>query len=80
MSTDWRCSALLRAVRTSILRGQTSTCSSLTLPGHQSGIAAHQNALDDLLGRPVELVMEAAVENPFVRAGINGSRQAIYAA
>jgi predicted nucleotidyltransferase len=53
------------------------------LPGHQSGIAAHQNlrdALEDLLGRPVDLVMEAAVENPFVRAGINGSRQAIYAA
>ena len=53
------------------------------LPGHQSGIAAHQDlrdAMEDLLGRPVDLVMEAAVENPFVRAGINGSRQAIYAA
>ena len=53
------------------------------LPGHQPGIAAHQDlrdALEDLLGRPVDLVMEAAVENPFIRAGIDRSRQAIYAA
>lgn len=53
------------------------------LPGHHPGIAAHQDlrdALEDLFGRPVDLVMEAAVENPFIRAGINRSRQPIYAA
>jgi len=52
-------------------------------PGHQPGIAAHQDlrdALEVLLGRPVDLVMEAAVENPFIRAGIDRSRQSIYAA
>ena len=53
------------------------------LPGHHPGIAAHQDlrdALEDLLGRPVDLVMEAAVENPFIRAGIDRSRQPIYGA
>lgn len=50
--------------------------------GHHPGIAEYQDlrdALADLLGRPVDLVMEAAVENPFIRAGIERSRQAIYA-
>ncbi len=53
------------------------------LPDHQPGIAAHQDlrdALEDLFGRPVDLVMDAAVENPFIRAGIDRARQAIYAA
>ena len=53
------------------------------LPGYQPGIAAYQDlrdALEDLLGRPVDLVMEAAVENPFSRAGIDRSRQPIYGA
>ena len=53
------------------------------LPGYQPGIAAHQDlhdALEDLLGRPVDLVMEAAVENPFIRADMDRVRQAIYAA
>jgi len=53
------------------------------LPGHRAGIAAYQDlreGLEDLLGVRVDLVMEAAVENPFIRAGINRSRQPIYAA
>jgi predicted nucleotidyltransferase len=53
------------------------------VPGHHPGIAAYQDlrdALTDLLGRPVDLVMETAVENPFVRAGIERSREAVYAA
>jgi uncharacterized protein len=53
------------------------------LPGHRPGMAAHQDlrdALEAVLGRPVDLVMEAAVENPFIRAGIERSRQAIYGA
>ena len=53
------------------------------LPGHHPGIAAHQDlrdALEGLLGRPVDLVMEAAVENPFIWADIDRSRQPIYAA
>lgn len=53
------------------------------LPGHHPGIVAWQDlrdALKDLLGRPVDLVMETAVENPFIRAGIERSREAVYAA
>jgi predicted nucleotidyltransferase len=37
-----------------------------------------REALTELLGRPVDLVMAGAVENPFVRAGIERSRQMLY--
>ena len=53
------------------------------LSGYQPGIAAYQDlrdALTELLGRPVDLVMEGAVENPFIRAGIERSREPLYAA
>lgn len=53
------------------------------LPGHPPDIAAYQDlrdALAELLERPVDLVMESAVENPFIRAGIERSRQPVYAA
>ena len=53
------------------------------VPGYRPGIAAYQDlrdALADLLGRPVDLVMDAAVENPFIRAGIERSREPLYAA
>ncbi len=53
------------------------------LPGYAPDIATYQDlrdALADLLERPVDLVMEGAVENPFIRAGIERSRQPIYAA
>jgi hypothetical protein len=32
------------------------------------------------LGRPVDLVMDGAVENPFIQAGIERSRHLLYAA
>ncbi|GAB4302446.1 MAG: hypothetical protein Kow0096_23950 [Thiohalomonadaceae bacterium] len=35
-------------------------------------------ALAKLLGRPVDLVMAGAVQNPYVLAGINQSRELIY--
>lgn len=41
---------------------------------------AFREALADVLGRPVDLVMASAVDNPYVRAGIERSRQALYAA
>jgi predicted nucleotidyltransferase len=41
---------------------------------------ALREALSDLLGRKVDLVMADAVENPFVRAGIERSRQPLYGA
>ena len=36
------------------------------------------NALEDLLGRPVDLVEPSAIKNPFIRAGINRSREVLY--
>jgi predicted nucleotidyltransferase len=39
---------------------------------------ALRDALSNLLGRKVDLVMENSVENPFVRAGIARSRQPLY--
>lgn len=51
------------------------------LPGHVPDIGEYldlRDALADRLGRPVDLVMENAVENPFIRAGIARSRQPLY--
>src|SRR5579862_8011134 len=53
------------------------------IPGHHPGIAAYQDlrdALAELFGRSVDLVMDGAVENPFIRAGIERSRELLYAA
>lgn len=37
-------------------------------------------ALEDLLGRPVDLVEAGAVKNPYLRASIDRSRRLVYAA
>ena len=36
--------------------------------------------LEQVLGRPVDLLVDGAVRNPYVLAGINATRQLIYAA
>jgi hypothetical protein len=36
--------------------------------------------LERLLGRPVDLVEPGAIKNPFLRAGIDRSRELVYAA
>jgi uncharacterized protein len=36
------------------------------------------HALEDLLGRPVDLVEPSAIKNPFIRARINRSREVVY--
>lgn len=38
------------------------------------------DALERLLGRPVDLLQPAAIENPYLRAAINRSREPIYGA
>jgi uncharacterized protein len=38
------------------------------------------HALEDLLGRRVDLVKPSAIKNPFIRAGINRSREVLYGA
>lgn len=53
------------------------------LPDHSPNFGEHlalRDALAELFRRPVDLVMANAVENPFVRAGIERSRQAVYGA
>jgi predicted nucleotidyltransferase len=35
-------------------------------------------ALEDLLGRPVDLVEPSAIRNPYLRAAINRSREVVY--
>lgn len=39
-----------------------------------------KDALCDALGRPVDLVELGAVQNPYMRASINESRELVYAA
>ncbi len=39
-----------------------------------------RQALGDLLGRPVDLVMPGAIRNAFVRASVDASRELLYAA
>lgn len=49
----------------------------------RQGVGEHfelHNLLETVLGRRVDLVTAGAVENPFVRAGIERSRQNFYAA
>jgi predicted nucleotidyltransferase len=39
-----------------------------------------KEALEALFGRPVDLVMATAVENPYIRRSIEESRETVYAA
>jgi predicted nucleotidyltransferase len=39
-----------------------------------------KEALEELFGRPVDLVEAAAVRNPYLRASIDESRETVYAA
>ena len=39
-----------------------------------------KEALEDLFGRPVDLVEATAVRNPYLRADIERSRELLYAA
>ena len=49
-------------------------------PGYLDRYMGFQDALTELLGRPVDLVVERAIHNPYFRAAINKSRQLLYAA
>jgi predicted nucleotidyltransferase len=53
------------------------------LPGHVPDIVGYlalRDALGEVLGRPIDLVSDKAVVNPYVRAGIDRSRQLLYPA
>lgn len=52
-------------------------------PGHCPTFGEHldlRDALEALAGHPVDLVMQGAVENPYVQASIERSRRSLYAA
>lgn len=53
-----------------------TTCASDPL-GEYFGLKAE---LEQVLGRPVDLIVDGAVRNPYVRAGIDATRQLLYAA
>jgi hypothetical protein len=42
--------------------------------------SGQRDALEQVLGRPVDLVSAGAVKNPFVRASIDAERQLLYEA
>ncbi len=48
--------------------------------GSSRGYFGLREALEGLLGFPVDLVTTAAVQNPFFRESLQRSRQALYAA
>ena len=39
-----------------------------------------KHALEALFGRPVDLIVASALENPYIRRGIEESRESLYAA
>ena len=51
----------------------------LGIPG-LDGYFGLKDALADLLGRPVDLVMAGSVRNPFIRAAIDRNRETLFAA
>ena len=51
-----------------------------SVPKTLSGYFDLKEALEALFGRPVDLVMPAAVRNPYVLASINRDRQCFYVA
>jgi predicted nucleotidyltransferase len=44
------------------------------------GFFGFRKALEDILGRPVDLVMLDAVRNPYLKASLESSRHLLYAA
>ena len=76
-------SARRRAVRTSIHRPATLTSWLSSNP--DSGLAPFDQffdlaeALRRTLGRPVDLVESGAIDNPYLRATIDRSRELVYA-
>ena len=49
-------------------------------PGYADRYLGLMEELTSLLGRPVDLVVERAIRNPYFKEGVNRSRQLLYAA
>lgn len=50
------------------------------VPGYADRYLGLLEELTSLLGRPVDLVVERAIRNPYFKEGVNRSRQLFYAA
>jgi len=48
-------------------------------PGYADRYLGLLEELTSLLGRPVDLVVERAIRNPYFKEGVNRSRQLLYA-
>lgn len=50
------------------------------LPATLRGFFGFREALENIVGRPVDLVMLDAVRNPYLKASLESSRRLLYAA
>jgi predicted nucleotidyltransferase len=50
------------------------------LPATLKGYFGFREALENIVGRPVDLVMLDAVRNPYLKASLESSRRLLYAA
>jgi predicted nucleotidyltransferase len=50
------------------------------LPATLGGFFGFRQALEEVVGRPVDLVMLDAVRNPYLKASLESSRRLLYAA
>ncbi|HEV3074058.1 MAG TPA: nucleotidyltransferase domain-containing protein [Thermoanaerobaculia bacterium] len=50
------------------------------LPATLKGFFGFREALENIVGRPVDLVMLGAVRNPYLKASLESSRRLLYAA
>ncbi|MBV8200958.1 MAG: nucleotidyltransferase domain-containing protein [Acidobacteria bacterium] len=50
------------------------------LPATLRGFFGFRKALEEVVGRPVDLLMLDAVRNPYLKASLEGSRRLLYAA
>lgn len=51
-----------------------------TLTGYARTYFAFQEALENLIGRPVDLVSPSAIRNPYFLAGVEKTREPLYEA
>ena len=48
--------------------------------GHASAYFGLLDALDRLFGRPVDLIVDSAIENPYFRQSVDRTKELLYAA
>lgn len=54
------------------------TFANTRVPGYADRFLSFVDALESLLGRPVDLVIERSIRNPYFRAEVEATRQPLY--